>query len=119
MGNPFETIDERLSKIEQVLLDINQKISENSGSGSSPDADRWFGIKELCEYLPDKPAISTIYSQVHLRTIPFHKGAKHLRFLKSEIDSWLKSGKRMTSSEIKAEASKYIDGKRTAKAKTN
>jgi excisionase family DNA binding protein len=89
--------------------DFKQKIlSQNNAPQPQPETDRWFTIDELCEYLPDKPAKATVYGYVHTLSIPFHKTTKRLRFLKSEIDLWLKSGKRKTVSEIEAEADQYL-----------
>ena len=52
----------------------------------------WLNISELCEYLPDKPALPTVYGWVGQRQIPFRKNGKKLRFLRSEIDKWLLNG---------------------------
>jgi site-specific DNA-methyltransferase (adenine-specific) len=46
---------------------------------------------ELCEYMPDRPTKATVYGWVHANKVPVHKGGKKLRFLKSEIDNWMKS----------------------------
>lgn len=90
MSNPFESIDSRLSNIESMLLDLkhNTKCSD-----SLCDSTKWFDLKELCNYLPDKPSKLTVYGWVSSHSIPFHKGTKKLRFLKSEIDNWLSNGK--------------------------
>ncbi len=69
--------------------------------------DRWLNIDELKDYLPDHPAKATIYGWVSKREIPFHKGGKKLRFLKSDIDMWLSNGKRRSESELEEEAKKY------------
>lgn len=90
MINPFEVIEARLSNIETLLLDI--KHSHNVQGQQSAEADRWFDLKELCKYHPDKPTKPTVYGWVSAGTIPVHKGGKKLRFLKSEIDNWLKQG---------------------------
>jgi excisionase family DNA binding protein len=58
------------------------------------NVDHWFDINDLCEYLPGKPSKATIYAYIAANNIPFHKGAKKLRFLKSEIDDWLKQSKK-------------------------
>lgn len=107
MDNPFEALSERLSNIEKSLFRLEQNISLNPGS--VPDQDQWFDIDSLCEYLPDRPARSTIYKNI--KDIPHHKGKKKLIFLKSEIDAWLKEGRRLTNSEIKEQAQKYIADK--------
>jgi predicted DNA-binding transcriptional regulator AlpA len=70
--------------------------------------DRWLNINELQEYLPDHPAKATIYGWVSARLIPYHKGGKKLRFLASEIDQYLMSGKQITVSELKSEAANAL-----------
>ncbi|MBK8451686.1 MAG: hypothetical protein IPL42_17400 [Saprospiraceae bacterium] len=45
-------------------------------------------------------------------TIPAHKGNKKLRFLKSEIDTWLKQGRKKTFAETAKEAEQYCKTKR-------
>jgi predicted DNA-binding transcriptional regulator AlpA len=74
----------------------------------APDPERWYDIKELAEYLPDKPAVPTIYGYVHRRTIPYHKNSKKLYFLKSEIDAWLRSGRQLTNTEAEAAAVRIL-----------
>jgi predicted DNA-binding transcriptional regulator AlpA len=70
------------------------------------DPERWMNLQELCDYLPDHPKPQTVYSWVSNKVIPVNKGSKHLRFLKSEIDQWLKSGRRKTFAEMQAETHK-------------
>ncbi len=91
----------KVENIERLLLDRKCE--------PQPEPDRWFNIVELCEYLPDKPAVPTVYGWVHFGTIPCYKGSKKLRFLKSEIDEWQKSGRKKTRAEIAAEADEYLN----------
>ena len=109
MNNPFELIEVRLNNIETLLLDIkHQPKNQNEPT----DTDRWFDLTELCNYHPDKPTKATVYGWVNARSIPVHKGGKKLRFLKSEIDSWLMQGKKKTYAETSHEAAQYIKNKR-------
>lgn len=87
------------------LKDLLLKPSNNQIS------DQWFDLNELINYLPDKPAKATVYSWVSSSLIPNHKGGKKLRFLKSEIDAWMKEGRRKTISETAAEADQYLNKK--------
>lgn len=103
MGNPFELLDERLKSIEAILLDL-QSQSKVPASNS----DQWFDLTELQNYLPDKPAKPTVYEWVGKRIIPYHRRGKKLYFLKSEIDTWLKDGKRKTAKEISDDANAYL-----------
>jgi hypothetical protein len=82
-------IENKLEKIEKLVLQLQLKKVELEPS------EQWMNIAELCAYHPNKPARQTVYGWVHSKTIPFHKGPKTrtLKFLKSEIDNWLKSDK--------------------------
>lgn len=84
--------------------DANRSTSENK-------EDQWFNLDEYCEYNPNKPKRSTVYGQVAEQKIPHHKRGKRIYFLKSEIDDWLKAGRKKTTEEIKAEAAQYVKGK--------
>lgn len=108
MTNPFETIDARLSNIESLLLDIKHNPTK---SEQQAETDCWFDLNELCKYHPDKPSKATVYGWVNANTIPVHKGGKKLRFLKSEIDNWLKQGRKKTNAEIASEADNYLKSK--------
>lgn len=108
MTNPFETIDARLSNIESLLLDIKHNPTK---SEQQTETDCWFDLNELCKYHPDKPSKATVYGWVNANTIPVHKGGKKLRFLKSEIDNWLKQGRKKTNAEIASEADNYLKSK--------
>ena len=110
MNNPFEVIEARLNNIETLLLDLKHTPKEQ---GEQPtETDRWFDLNELCQYHPDKPTKPTVYGWVNAGTIPVHKGGKKLRFLKSEIDSWLKQGRKKTLAETASEAEQYCKTKK-------
>jgi len=99
----FETLPKAVSDLTNEVSEIKRLLLEKSNKQPT-ETDRWLDLTELCHYLPDKPAKATAYGWVHAGLIPCHKGAKKLRFLKSEIDQWLKSGKRKTVSELASEA---------------
>ncbi len=52
------------------------------------------------------------YGWVNAGIIPVHKGGKKLRFLKSEIDNWLKQGRKKTLAETASEAEQYCKTKK-------
>lgn len=88
----YNELPQAISQLYAEVIDI-KRILLNYKSCQHPDSDQWLDLKELCEYLPDKPSKATIYAYVHDRAIPFHKGAKKLRFLKAEINAWMKEGR--------------------------
>jgi predicted DNA-binding transcriptional regulator AlpA len=93
-------ISNRIGNLEQLL--------EQQGYLKQAEPDRWFNVKEFCDYHPNKISIPTAYGYVHRNEVPFHKTGKCLRFLKSEIDIWLKEGRRKTVTELQAEANNYL-----------
>ena len=107
----FDQLPKAVGQLYDKLNNI-ERLLHLQGNTSPPETDRWFDLNELCEYLPDKPAKATVYGYVHAGTIPCHKGQKKLRFLKSEIDTWLKSGRRKTVAELAAEADAYLQTKK-------
>ena len=106
----LETLPKAFTFLTNEVSEIKRLLLEKSNEQPT-DPDRWFDLTELCNYLPDKPAKATAYGWVHAGAIPCHKGAKKLRFLKSEIDVWLKTGKRKTVNELAAEADTYLKRK--------
>ena len=97
----------RLIELETLILNQCKKaFSEIAIPPPPPDPDKWMNIRELCEYLPEKPKIQTVYSWCSSSLIPVNKKSKRLYFLKSEIDLWLKSGRRKTFAEMQAETIK-------------
>jgi hypothetical protein len=103
MGNPFDLLDERLKAIEAALLEL-----KNQPLNPATDIDQWFDLVQLQNYLPDKPAKPTVYEWVGKRLVPYHRRGKKLYFLKSEIDAWLKGGRRKTAKELSEEANNFV-----------
>jgi excisionase family DNA binding protein len=80
-----EELEELIEKsVKKVLIELKELKEE-----STPD--RWMNLQELCAYMPDRPSKPTVYGWVNSNKIPVHKGGKRLRFLKSEIDTWMHS----------------------------
>ena len=101
----FEHLTNEVSEIKRLLLEK---------SNEQPDElDRWFDLTEFCNYHPDKPSKPTVYGWVNAGIVPVHKSGKKLRFLKSEIDNWLRQGRKKTLVETASEADTYLLTKKT------
>ena len=87
---------------------VRKVISETQQAEQPTETDRWFDLNELCQYDPEKRKKPTFYGYVSSNSIPNHKQGKKLIFLKSEIDNWLKQGRRKTNTEIANEAEQYL-----------
>jgi excisionase family DNA binding protein len=99
-----------IEDLQTVIIDCVNSCLKNTKQAHSEqpnEFDRWFDLKELCIYHPDKPSKPTVYGWVNSGIIPVHKGGKKLRFLKSEIDIWLKQGRRKTLAETASEAEQF------------
>lgn len=114
MDLQFNDLPKAVASLQKTVNNIERLLLLKSNE-QSIETDRWFNLKELCDYLPDKPVIATVYGWVHTSAIPCHKGQKKLRFLKSEIDQWLMCGKRKPITELAVEADTYLLKKKRGK----
>ncbi len=104
---------DQLPRIVQELsekVDRQSKLLEQIAENSFPDKDMWMDIDQLTAYLPNHPVRKTIYKKVEQNIIPYHrrKDGKTLYFLKSEIDLYLREGKRKTKKEIEMDADEIL-----------
>lgn len=109
-GLTLETLPKAFTHLTNEVSEIKRLLLEKSNEQPT-ETDRWFDLNQFCEYHPDKPSKATAYGWVSAGTIPVHKGGKKLRFLKSEIDSWLKQGRKKTLAETATEAENYLKKK--------
>lgn len=92
-----------LDEVKELKILLMQKNQETQTT-----TEQWFDLVELCNYHPDKPKPATVYGWVFAGKIPVNKGGKKLRFLKSEIDEWLKQGRKATIAEASIKAELYL-----------
>jgi excisionase family DNA binding protein len=111
MDITFDQLPKAVSQLFHKLEDIERLLKERPQT-QEPETERWLNLTELCAYLPDRPVKPTVYGWVHQRAIPCHRRGKKLYFLKSEIDTWLKTGRKKTMAEIAAEAQEFTPTKR-------
>lgn len=107
----FDKLPEIVNQLVEEVQLLKRLIIEQ-GKLSKPDAIIWFDMTELCNYLPDKPAKATVYTWIHEAQIPYYKGGKKLRFLKSDIDTWIQQGRRKTMKEINEEVDNFLNLKK-------
>ena len=91
-----------INKVEIIEILLNTKQLQ------AQEGVQWLNLNDLCKYHPDHPAKPTVYAWIGQRSIPYHKKGKKLMFLKSEIDAWLKEGRRKTAIEIQTEAEQFV-----------
>jgi len=99
MENPFEQIYQKLNRIEKQLENLNMSIS----IGDTPKNSDLIGGIDLAVEITGL-ARPTIYSLSCKNEIPHFKKHKKLYFSRTELISWIKSGRRKTRHEIIHEA---------------
>lgn len=109
-GLTLETLPKAFLQLTNEVSEIKRLLLEKSNP--QQPTDRWFDLNELCIYHPDKPSKPTVYGWVNAKSIPFYKRGKKLYFLKSEIDLFLKEGRKKTLSETAKEAELYLKRKK-------
>lgn len=110
-GLTLETLPKAFTQLSNEVIEIKRLLLEKSNVQPT-ETNRWFDLNELCNYHPDKPSKATVYGWVNASIIPVHKGGKKLRFLKSEIDTFLKQGRKKTLAETANEAEQYCKTKK-------
>jgi len=110
-GLTLETLPKAFIHLTNEVSEIKRLLLERSNEQPT-EIDHWFNLNELCIYHPDKPSKPTVYGWVNIGSIPVHKSGKKLRFLKSEIDYWLRQGRKKTLAEIANEAEQYLSTKK-------
>lgn len=88
MQNPFELLNERLNKIEEMLTIIMSEISDKDDVKIIHTEEK-MSISELCEYLH---ITRTTAHNLRVRgVIPFYGTGKLTYFKRSEVDEALRS----------------------------
>ena len=95
----FDKIPAVLQEVLLRLRRIESFLSENK-SVKSNDPDSRMNVKETADFLDC--SASTIYGLVFRRQILYEKKGRRLYFQKSELNEWLKKGRRATVEEVKS-----------------
>ena len=105
----FEMIPGLIGRIAELLESIDQKLDKLKDTHiAADDTPEMMNIKDLCNYLPSHPKISTIYGWVNSNNIPYYKPGRTLMFKKSEIDKWLMRTRVKDVYEIMEETQHYV-----------
>lgn len=103
MENPFELLNERLCRIENLLTELQQRIEQ---SKQQPAQETFLTITNLMKYTGLNK--SSIYKKTSTREIPHYKRGKRLFFKRTEIDEWIGELRIKTMDEIEIEAATYL-----------
>lgn len=100
MSNPFESIEARLSNIENLILDLKHPPKEQEKNKDL------LTVEDAAKFL--SLSTPTIYSKVSKGELPFMKRSKRLYFSKIELMDYVKGGRQHTNAEIESKANIYL-----------
>ncbi len=103
VSNPFETLEARLSSIENLILDLKHKPQTVD---TSEQEDEFLTISQAAKLL--HLSVPTMYCKTHRHELPFMKRGKRLYFSKTELLDYIKQGRKLTNDELKDQAHEYI-----------
>ena len=106
MTNPFQTIDDRLSNIETLLLDLKHKPKEQ---GEQDATDELLTVQDTAKFL--SLSVPTVYTLISKGELPVMKRSKRCYFSKVELINYLKQGRKKTLAETASEAENYLKKK--------
>jgi predicted DNA-binding transcriptional regulator AlpA len=86
-------------EIRHLFRDEIERFFGTADSRTKPDVDETGKGAAFASRITGK-AIPTIYSLVHQRLIPHSKRGGDLYFSRSELEEWIRSGRRKTRAEI-------------------
>lgn len=89
MTNPFEILEDRLIRIENLLIDLRKEIQTQQHTEIS---DELLTVKQVANLL--SLSVPTIYGYVSRHEIPFSKRGKRLYFSKQDLMNWIKQSQR-------------------------
>jgi excisionase family DNA binding protein len=95
-----EVVRQLIEKVEGIEILIQNLQPQKE------DQQKMLNIREAAAFL--NITVAALYSLVSRKDIPVNKPGKRLYFDKSELNEWIKSGKRKTTATIEQEAASRV-----------
>ena len=89
-------LHEKINRIEQLLLERQSPAKE----------EEMFTVAQAAAFL--NLSVGTVYLKVSSYEIPVNKRGNRLYFYKSELEEWVKGGRKRTVSELQREAQERL-----------
>jgi excisionase family DNA binding protein len=90
-------LHEKLNKIERLLLERQEQQKQ----------DDIFDTAQAAAFL--NVSVATMYTKVCNQELPVNKRGKRLYFYKSELEEWIKGGRKRTADELRLEAQEHVN----------
>ena len=102
MANPFDVLEEKLTRIETLLVDLTNTPKQET----PPPPPELLTVEEAADFL--KLTVPTIYSKVSRGELPVMKRTKRLYFDRDQLTDYIRKGQKIPNSEAEAEAEKRL-----------
>jgi excisionase family DNA binding protein len=99
----FDQLPRAVSELHQKLDSIQDLLLESRQPAVQAQAVELMTISQAAQFL--NLSVQTLYGKVCHREIPVSKKGKRLYFYKSELEDWVKSGKKKTMAELREQIS--------------
>lgn len=103
----FEQLPQAICQLHKKISRIEQLLQERH---DLQNAEEMFTIEQAAAFL--NLTVATLYRKVSSREVPANKRGNRLYFYKSELEAWIKGGRKKTLAELQWEAQEYA-GKNT------
>ncbi|MES2807322.1 MAG: helix-turn-helix domain-containing protein [Bacteroidota bacterium] len=92
----FDQLPNAVSLLLEKVSHLEKLLSEKENSPK--DTEKSIDITQAAKFL--NMAVQTLYGKVSRKEIPVNKQGKHLHFYISELEDWLRQGRKRTIQEI-------------------
>lgn len=110
----FDQLPKAVTMLRKEVSELKRLLIEKQEQPTTEQPEQWLDLTDLIKYDPEKRTKPTWYSKISRNEIPHYKRGKKVYFLKSEIDEWLKQGKRKSNAEIEADSNTYLSNNKKA-----
>ena len=100
----FENLPNAVAQIQQVQSEILALLSNKAKP--QPEIETPINLKDVSKLT--ELSTPTLYGYVQRNEIPYYKKGNRLKFFKSEIIDWIKTGKQKTLKELEAENDEFL-----------
>jgi excisionase family DNA binding protein len=103
----FEQTQQDVAEVKKDLKEL--KVLLLNKAETQPEIETPINIKDVSKLT--ELSVPTLYSYVQRNEIPYYKKGNRLKFFKSEIIDWIRTGKQKTIKELEADAVTYLANK--------
>ena len=106
----IENLPTQVNKLSLKLDNIEKLLQQKNEQQQTEPQDKFLTVGETAKFL--NLTVPTIYSKTSRGELPVMKRGKRLYFSQLSLIEYVKQGKRLSNSEIEAEAENYLEKKK-------